>query len=148
MKFRGRITIPNFISTHSSFMFKALRACAGAPGRGWFLPRYFWRLGGGASPAAGRRLMMRISRKIRSMAIKLAAPSAMGPAYITPSMLPMTLGSRIIRGSRKMICRVIEIKMPILALPMEVKKLAVRGWMPLRKVIKRKMRKYCSAKWK
>ena len=54
----------------------------------------------------------------------------MGPAYITPSM-PKMSGKMTISGSRNKICRVSDINTPSCALPIELKKLAVTGWMPL-----------------
>ena len=48
------------------------------------------------------------------------APSAMGPAYITPS-IPQMAGKMRMRGMRKIICRVREMRMPIFARPMAVK---------------------------
>ena len=74
-----------------------------------------------------------ISHRTKQIARTAAAPSAMGPAYITPSIPQRKENSRI-SGSRKMICLVIEIIMPSFALPMEVKKFDVRGCRPLAKV--------------
>ena len=88
----------------------------------------------------------RISRVIKTTASAAAVRSATGAEYMTPSM-PKNMGRMMISGSRNRICRVREIKIPFFALPMEVKKLAVMGWIPFRKVKNRKMRKYCSAKW-
>ena len=62
----------------------------------------------------------RNSRMMKTRARMAAAKSAMGPAYITPS-IPKNMGNGTIKGKRKMICLVRDIKMPILALPMAVK---------------------------
>ena len=75
-----------------------------------------------------------ISRVTRARATTTAALSAMGPAYMTPS-IPRKRGKIKIRGMRKITCRVRAISAPRLALPMEVKKLAVMGWKALASVI-------------
>ena len=59
-----------------------------------------------------------------------AAPSAMGPAYMTPSM-PIKSGKMTMSGSRNKIWRVRDMNTPRRALPIELKKLEVTGWMPL-----------------
>ena len=50
-----------------------------------------------------------------------AAASAIGPAYITPS-IPINSGKIMISGSKKITCRVIDITIPSFAIPIEVKK--------------------------
>ena len=89
------------------------------------------------APCSGIR---RISRSTMVMATATAAASEMGPAYMTPS-IPIKRGKIRTRGMRKRTWRVREIKIPRLALPMEVKKLVLMGWNALAKVIKRKIRK-------
>ena len=59
------------------------------------------------------------------MTIK-AIPSAIGPAYIIPS-IPNILGSIIISGSKNNNCLVIAMKAPLNALPIEVKKVPDTG---------------------
>ena len=49
-----------------------------------------------------------------------AEVSAIGPAYMTPS-IPKKTGKMTIRGSRKSTCLVRDIITPSLAFPMEVK---------------------------
>lgn len=73
-----------------------------------------------------------------------AAQSAIGAANMTPST-PMNRGKMITRGMRKIICLVIERKIPFVAFPMEVKKFAVTGCSPLKKVQNRKIRKNLTA---
>lgn len=51
-----------------------------------------------------------------------AAPSAMGPAYMTPSM-PIKSGKMTMSGSRNKIWRVRDMNTPRRALPIELKKL-------------------------
>ena len=53
-----------------------------------------------------------------------AAASAIGPAYITPS-IPIKIGKIIISGSRNNICLVSDINTPSLDLPIELKKFDV-----------------------
>ena len=62
-----------------------------------------------------------------------AAISAIGPAYMTPS-IPMKIGKITMSGSKKRICLVSDMKIPSCDLPIELKKFAVTGWMPLIKV--------------
>ena len=62
-----------------------------------------------------------------------AIKSAIGPANITP-LMPIAIGRKIIRGSKKMICRVRDRKVPMPARPMAVKKLDEIGCKALRKV--------------
>ena len=59
-----------------------------------------------------------------------AAASAIGPAYITPS-IPIKIGKIIISGSRNNICLVSDINTPSLDLPIELKKFDVTGCIPL-----------------
>lgn len=73
-----------------------------------------------------------------------AAQSAIGAANMTPST-PMNRGKIMTRGIRKIICLVIERKIPFVAFPMEVKKFAVTGCSPLKKVQNRKIRKNFTA---
>ena len=54
------------------------------------------------------------NRRARAAAIR----SATGAEYMTPSM-PKIRGRIMIRGRRKMICRVREMKIPLAALPLE-----------------------------
>lgn len=49
-----------------------------------------------------------------------AAASAIGPAYITPS-IPINNGKIIISGNKKITCRVNDMTIPSFAIPMEVK---------------------------
>ena len=65
----------------------------------------------------------------RAAAIK----SAIGAEYMTPS-IPIIRGRIISSGSRKIICRVRDRKMPRTGLPIEVKKLAASGCRKLTKV--------------
>ena len=55
------------------------------------------------------------------MEVIAAIKSAIGPAYIMPS-IPENRGRITIRGSRKIICLVRERKIPPFGLPMAVKK--------------------------
>ena len=97
--------------------------------------------------SASSRLICTNSRLTNSTASTAATKSAMGAEYMTPS-IPKKIGRIRISGSRKIICRVSERKTPLTALPIDVKKLAVIGWIQFRNVKKRKIRKYCSAKRK
>ena len=78
----------------------------------------------------------RISVKIIRIAAAPAARSAMGPAYIMPS-IPMKIGKRMINGSKKRICLVSDKKIPLTGFPMAVKKVEVTGWIPFKKVANR-----------
>ena len=60
---------------------------------------------------------------------------------MTPS-IPIKSGKIRISGIRNRICLVMESTMPLVALPMEVKKFAVTGCRPFKKVQNIKMRKY------
>ena len=62
-----------------------------------------------------------------------AMASAIGPAYMIPSM-PRKIGSISMKGNKKKICLVKEIMIPNLAFPIDAKKLEVKGCMPLIKV--------------
>lgn len=55
-----------------------------------------------------------------------AAISAIGPANITPST-PNNIGNMTSKGSKNIICLVIDNTNPLVALPIEVKKLEVTG---------------------
>ena len=55
-----------------------------------------------------------------------AIPSAIGPAYIKPS-IPNILGSIMISGSKNINCRVIAMKAPLIPFPIEVKKVPDTG---------------------
>lgn len=55
-----------------------------------------------------------------SAATRAAEKSAMGPAYMIPS-IPIIIGKIIISGSRKRICLVSPRKIPILGFPIDVK---------------------------
>ena len=59
-----------------------------------------------------------------------AAASAIGPAYITPS-IPINNGKITISGNKKRICLVRDINTPSCYFPMELKKFDVTGWIPL-----------------
>ena len=67
-----------------------------------------------------------------------ARKSAMGPAYMIPS-IPAKRGKMRIRGRRKRICLVRDRKVPLLGFPMEVKKLELTGCKKFTKVKNRKM---------
>ena len=81
------------------------------------------------------------------MAITAAAASAIGPAYITPS-IPINKGKIRISGSKNSTCLVSDTTIPSLAFPMDVKKPEDIGWIPLINVINIKILKYRSANWK
>ena len=66
------------------------------------------------------RQIVSISRSANIIATRAAAPSAIGPAYITPS-IPMNNGKIRINGSRKMICLVRDTTIPSFDFPMDVK---------------------------
>ena len=85
------------------------------------------------------------SRLAKTTASTNAEVSAIGPAYMTPS-IPKKIGKMTISGSRKSTCLVRDMITPSLAFPMEVKKPADIGWIPFAKVISMKMRRYFSAK--
>lgn len=74
-----------------------------------------------------------------------AAASAIGPAYITPS-IPINNGKIKISGSRKSTCLVRDITIPSFAFPIEVKNPEDIGWIPFANVINMKIFKYRSAK--
>ena len=74
------------------------------------------------------------SRLANTIASTNAAASAIGPAYITPS-IPINNGKIMINGRRKITCRVRDITIPSFAIPIEVKKLEDTGWIPFAKVI-------------
>ena len=63
-----------------------------------------------------------------------AAASAIGPAYITPS-IPINRGKITINGRRKITCLVRDITTPSFAFPIEVKNPDDIGWIPFAKVI-------------
>ena len=69
-----------------------------------------------------------------------AAVSAIGPAYITPS-IPMNIGKMTTSGNRKITCRVNDMMMPSPAFPIEVKNPADIGWIPFAKVRSIKIRR-------
>ena len=73
-----------------------------------------------------------------------AAASAIGPAYITPSM-PMNFGKIRINGSKKITCLVSDTTIPSFALPIEVKNPDDIGWIPFANVININIRKYLAA---
>ena len=72
----------------------------------------------------------------RMIAVRAAARSAAGPAYMIPS-IPRKSGKSRIRGRRNMICLVRDRKVPILGFAIDVKKLDVIGCRKFRKVKKR-----------
>ena len=74
------------------------------------------------------------SRLANTIASTNAAASAIGPAYITPS-IPINNGKIMINGRRKITCRVRDITIPSFAIPIEVKKPEDTGWIPFAKVI-------------
>ena len=74
------------------------------------------------------------SRLANTIASANAAASAIGPAYITPS-IPINNGKIMINGRRKITCRVRDITIPSFAIPIEVKKPEDTGWIPFAKVI-------------
>ena len=74
------------------------------------------------------------SRLAKTTASTNAEVSAIGPAYMTPS-IPKKTGKMTIRGSRKSTCLVRDIITPSLAFPMEVKKQADIGWHEVMAVI-------------
>ena len=76
-----------------------------------------------------------------------AAASAIGPAYITPS-IPINIGNITMSGSKNNICRVRLNNTPRLDLPIELKKLDVTGCIPLIKVRNIYILKYRSENWK
>ena len=63
-----------------------------------------------------------------------AAASAIGPAYITPS-IPINREKITINGRRKITCLVRDITTPSFAFPIEVKNPDDIGWIPFAKVI-------------
>ena len=85
------------------------------------------------------------SRTTITMLTDAAARSAIGAVYITPSM-PKRYGKISSSGSRKIICLVSERKIPFFGAPIEVTKCQLTGWLRLRNVQTRTMRKYRSAK--
>ena len=89
--------------------------------------------------------MIPSSRLAKTTANTKAEVSAIGPAYMTPS-IPKKNGKMTISGSRKKTCLVSDLITPSLAFPMEVKNPADIGWIPLAKVISMKIRRYFSAK--
>ena len=84
------------------------------------------------------------SRLAKTTASTNAEVSAIGPAYMTPS-IPKRKGKMTISGNRKNTCLVRDMITPSLAFPMEVKNPADIGWIPLAKVISMKIRRYFSA---
>ena len=73
------------------------------------------------------------SLRAKTTARTKAAASAIGPAYITPS-IPINIGKIITSGRRKITCLVRDIMIPRVAFPIEVKKLEDIGWIPFAKV--------------
>ena len=55
-----------------------------------------------------------------------AIPSAIGPAYMIPS-IPKNTGKIRIRGSKKIICLVRDKNSPLFGFPMDEKKFEVSG---------------------
>ena len=66
--------------------------------------------------------------------IAAAKKSAIGPAYISPSM-PKNLGNRIINGIRQSSCLVIPRKVPFAGLPIDEKKLDESGCILFKNVL-------------
>ena len=81
------------------------------------------------------------------MAMTAAAASAIGPAYITPS-IPINKGKIRISGSKNSTCLVSDTTIPSLAFPMDVKKPEDIGWIPLINVINIYILKYRISKRK
>ena len=79
------------------------------------------------------------------IATAAAAPSAIGPAYITPS-IPIKTGKISISGKRKITCLVSDTTIPSFAFPIEVKNPELIGCIPLMNVMNIKILKYLSAK--
>ena len=98
--------------------------------------RYFYTL----SP-----FIARSSFTANPTATAAAAPSAIGPAYITPS-IPINTGKIRMSGSKKITCLVSDTTMPSYAFPIDVKKTEHIGCIPLINVISIKILKYRSAK--
>ena len=77
----------------------------------------------------------------------VATRSAIGPAYMTPS-IPIKRGRIRSSGRRKMICLVNDIKIPFFGLPIAVKKLAEIGCIKHRQIKNRYLRKKFTPKSK
>ena len=82
-----------------------------------------------------------------AIATMAAAISAIGPAYITPS-IPINLGKIRTKGIKNSTCLVSETAIPNFAFPIDVKNPEDIGCIPFIKVINIKIRKYRSANWK
>ena len=72
------------------------------------------------------------SLRAKTTASTNAAASAIGPAYITPS-IPINIGKIMINGSRKITCLVRDMMIPRPAFPIEVKNPEDIGWIPFAK---------------
>lgn len=77
--------------------------------------------------------IFRTSRIPKTTATAKAAASAIGPAYMTPS-IPKKIGKITINGSRNKICLVRETTAPSLAFPIEVNPPEINGCNPFTKV--------------
>ena len=74
-----------------------------------------------------------------------AIKSAIGPAYIIPSM-PINIGNITIKGNKNNICLVNERNIPFLGFPIAVKKLDDIGWKQFKNVNNKNTLKYLTAK--
>lgn len=83
--------------------------------------------------AAVAALSFLISFSRKHPAIIAASKSAVGPAYMIPSM-PKNIGNMTRDGSRNMICLVKARNVPIFGLPMAEKNVDDEGWMLLMNV--------------